>query len=190
MNTVLLSWDDATKLLEWALENKSLVHQFPEPLKNVCITIEKWEAKIERYGNKVKIHHRMDGIKKGDQEFKLGKPVRWTSDKTELMGPDRQTMIATYAAVMAYMVYAPKKVVKKPHKTVENTPETSRKATKGYTYILHSIGNPTPQGSHHKSPQGIFTVRGHYRHYKNGKVLWIAEYKKGTGKELGRTYKL
>ena len=190
MNTILLTWDDATKLLEWALENKSLVYQFPEPLKNVCITIEKWEAKIERYGNKVKIRHRMDGQRKGDQEFKLSHPVRWTSDKTELIGPDKRTMITVYAAIMAYMVYAPKKVTKKPRKTAGNAPESSRKDTKAYTYILHSISTKTPQGGHHRSPEGIFTVRGHYRKYKSGKTIWIAEYKKGTGKELERTYKL
>lgn len=34
---------------------------------------------------------------------------------------------------------------------------------------------------HHRSPDGIFSVRGHFRKYKNGKVVWIDEYWKGTG---------
>ena len=42
----------------------------------------------------------------------------------------------------------------------------------------------------HRSPRGSY-VRGHYRHYKSGKVVWIEEYQKGTGKaEKGKTYKL
>ena len=35
----------------------------------------------------------------------------------------------------------------------------------------------------HKSPEGEFGVRGHYRRYKSGKVVWIDAYKKGTKKQ-------
>ncbi len=37
--------------------------------------------------------------------------------------------------------------------------------------------------SGHKSPEGIFSVRGHFRKYRTGKVIWIDEYMKGIGKE-------
>lgn len=33
--------------------------------------------------------------------------------------------------------------------------------------------------SAHKSPKGVFNVRGHFRRYKDGKVIWIDEYMKG-----------
>lgn len=39
-----------------------------------------------------------------------------------------------------------------------------------------------PVGSH-RSPEGVFGVRGHFRRYKNGKVIWVDEYLKGTEKE-------
>ena len=42
----------------------------------------------------------------------------------------------------------------------------------------------------HASPGGIFSVRGHFRHYKNGKVIWISEYRKGEGKKKKKTYKM
>lgn len=35
----------------------------------------------------------------------------------------------------------------------------------------------------HKSPEGIFSVRGHFRRYQSGKVIWIDEYLKGIEKE-------
>lgn len=35
----------------------------------------------------------------------------------------------------------------------------------------------------HKSPEGIFSVRGHFRKYKDGKIVWIDEYLKGLNKE-------
>ena len=40
------------------------------------------------------------------------------------------------------------------------------------------------------SPACSFTVRGHFRHYKSGKTVWIAEYRKGTGRSRGKTYKI
>lgn len=35
----------------------------------------------------------------------------------------------------------------------------------------------------HKSPEGVFSVRGHFRRYQSGKVIWIDEYLKGVEKE-------
>ena len=37
--------------------------------------------------------------------------------------------------------------------------------------------------SYHRSPEGVFEVRGHFRHYKeSGKVIWIDSYLKGVDK--------
>ena len=36
---------------------------------------------------------------------------------------------------------------------------------------------------HHRSPDGVFEVRGHFRVYKSGKVVWIDSYLKGVNKE-------
>lgn len=35
----------------------------------------------------------------------------------------------------------------------------------------------------HRSPEGVFSVRGHFRKYKSGKAIWIDEYLKGTDKD-------
>lgn len=35
----------------------------------------------------------------------------------------------------------------------------------------------------HRSPDGVFEVRGHFRVYKSGKVVWIDSYLKGVNKE-------
>lgn len=44
----------------------------------------------------------------------------------------------------------------------------------------------------HKKPTESFSVRGHFRHYKNGKVVWINAYIKNKDKRLhkDKTYKL
>lgn len=41
---------------------------------------------------------------------------------------------------------------------------------------------PVSQHSIHKAPEGIFSVRGHFRKYKSGKIVWINEFIKGLNK--------
>jgi hypothetical protein len=62
----------------------------------------------------------------------------------------------------------------------------------GLTYILKSgsRGVQLVRRGAHASPGGVFSVRGHYRQYKDGRRVWIKPYKKGNGKEKNKTYKL
>lgn len=192
MNKVILSWDDISKVIgKWAVENKKLVYSYPMPLKNFQIIVNNfWEAEIERHGNKVKIHHTIDGVKRGYQIFKLGKHQEIEKDKSTLQGIDKFSMLTTYISLMAYMTYARDTKERIVRKTTVHRIGSPRRAGEGHTYILHRAGTTAPQGGHHRSPQGIFTVRGHYRRYRTGKTVWIKEYRKGTGKELERNYKL
>ena len=43
---------------------------------------------------------------------------------------------------------------------------------------------------HHRKPDHEFGVRGHYRHYKSGKVVWIEPHKRcvGKGREKNRDF--
>ena len=43
---------------------------------------------------------------------------------------------------------------------------------------------------HHAKPQHEFSVKGHYRHYKSGKRVWINQHTrcKGRGDAIGNTY--
>ena len=80
--------------------------------------------------------------------------------------------------------------------TTSKAPAERKSSTKprtaSTTYIIHSAGKQltvVPRGRH-ASPACSFTVRGHFRHYKSGKTVWIAEYRKGTGRSRGKTYKI
>ena len=56
--------------------------------------------------------------------------------------------------------------------------------TKVITFRKH---NETVYAIHttaHRSPEGVFSVRGHFRHYKSGKIIWIDEYLKGVDKDV------
>ena len=41
----------------------------------------------------------------------------------------------------------------------------------------------------HRKLTESWTVRGHYRHYASGKVVYVKPYTKGTGKKTAKTYK-
>lgn len=71
-----------------------------------------------------------------------------------------------------------------------STPQHHRKSKKSqrkvrYVRTLYledeGLQSLIPRG-HHASPSGTFGVRGHWRHYKNGKNVWIGPYTKGLGK--------
>ena len=75
----------------------------------------------------------------------------------------------------------PKRKHKRSHKTESNIT---------YLFNRHYITNPITTHRKHKPCEYAFKVRGHYRHLKNGKKIWVREYTKGKGKAKERTYKL
>lgn len=122
----------------------------------------------------------------------------WEETKSRIQASrdEKQSALTVYCSLMALMAYGKVEAggTSEPrertiHKSNKELPRKKRPLT---TYILRTINGTllaAPRGSH-ASPSGIFTVRGHYRHYKSGKVVWIAEYKKGTGKKKPKTYKI
>lgn len=133
---------------------------------------------------------------------KLGKKI--LKDIGALKSEDKFTMLKLYLCLMAIMAYGEYlqenknipveqivAVAKEKQKTKE-TKRKNRKKTNGFVYILKQTKKGAivvPKGSH-ASPQGSFTVRGHFRHYKSGKVVWVDEFMKGTGKVKDKNYKL
>ena len=135
----------------------------------------------------------------GNCRFVRREDGMWASTRNRMQvgRDDLQAVLTVYCSIMALMAYGRREV--EPQDTIpEHGPKSSpskrptKRKSKRTTYILRSISgalSAVPRGSH-ASPSGIFTVRGHYRHYKSGKVVWVAEYKKGTGKQKGKTYKI
>lgn len=87
----------------------------------------------------------------------------------------------------------------------EESPKPKRKSGKKHKQrtkdAIHSlcpttyiIGTAVVKGlpKHHRKPDHEFSVRGHYRHYKSGKVVWIPEHQRcvGKGKERDKIYKV
>lgn len=200
MDRIVVTSDDIKLLLEWRDQHPDEVRRHPAPLKAVEIIIQTtgWHIKGIRDGLNLRLHLNHNGRSLGYCEFRRRMDGMWESTKNRMQvgRDDLQSALTVYCTLMALMAYGKSE----PAEEIEPRMGTAHKPHKGSTrkqrgrttYILRTINGTllaAPRGFH-ASPSGTFTVRGHYRHYKSGKVVWIAEYKKGTGKKKSKTYKI
>ncbi len=203
MDRVELTIEDVNRLIEWRDAHPTEVRSHPAPLKAVEIRIKEngWRIKGIREGNSLRLHLSKENQQFGNCTFIRRTGGMWTSTKNRMRvsEDDLRSVLTVYCSLMALMVYGQaevpaEQIPEKMRESARKKPINGRKQKKPprTTYILKS-GNgalmAVPRGSH-ASPGGIFSVRGHFRHYKNGKVVWISEYRKGEGKKKKKTYKM
>lgn len=202
MDKVMMNEEDLDLLLHWRDENKDLVRQLPCPLKavEIVLTHNGFRIKGIRTGNRLKLHLNMNARPMGSTEFQMTDDRMWASvpgkNRMQVDKENLQAVLTVYCSLMALMTYASSvRTTNETTRIVSAHKPTKRKSSRKQnhiTYILRKENGALlalPRGSH-SSPSGIFTVRGHFRHYKSGKVVWIAEYQKGTGKKHKKTYKI
>lgn len=201
MDKVELSVKDIEALLNWRDQHQDEVRSHPAPLKAVEIVMPHNGYRIKgiRDGDQLRLHLSQFDEQLGNCRFVRREDGMWASTRNRMQvgRDDLQAVLTVYCSIIALMAYGRREV--EPQDTIpEHGPKSSpskrptKRKSKRTTYILRSISgalSAVPRGSH-ASPSGIFTVRGHYRHYKSGKVVWVAEYKKGTDKQKGKTYKI
>lgn len=203
----MLNQDDLKTLLDWRDSHKDLVRSFPNPLRSVEIDFLHNNYRIIgiRKGYTLKLQlfagHQSYGWAMFEYSKVLGALVG-TKSNLKITKDSFQSVITVYCSLMALMVYGnestsmhseleSEEIKGAVHKTAPR-PSNTRKSNSTTTYIIRNANGRIqviPRGSHAK-PSGQFTVRGHYRHYKSGKVIWIAEYRKGTGSNKPKTYKI
>lgn len=193
---------DIEALLKWRDQHPQEVKSHPAPLKAVEIVMPHNGYRIKgiREGDQLRLHLSQNGTQLGNCRFVRRPDGMWASTRNRMQvgRDDLQAVLTVYCSVMALMAYGLREVEPQDATPHEPGPKPSpskrptKRKSKRTTYILRSINgalSAVPRGSH-ASPRGIFIVRGHYRHYKSGKVVWVSEYQKGTGKRKGKTYKL
>lgn len=204
MDKLILTREDVVALLEWRDEHKAEVRSHPASLRALEIIAPEvgWAVKGIRDGDELRLHANQDGRSLGCCEFVRMPNGFWASTKNRMQVSQEhlQSLLSIYCVVMAVMAYGWQKADEdepdekprcrhsgKAKKPVKPKPE------KSITYILrraNGVITAAPRGRH-ASPRGEFSVRGHYRHYASGKVVWIAEYRKGTGKKKkSKIYKM
>lgn len=203
MDKVEINQDDVTMLLDWRDAHKDLVRSLPAPLKAVelVMTHNAYRIKGIRKDDSLTLYLRNGNQSLGHVEMWIdpNKTLRLVKGKMLCDRDGFNSVLTVYCTLMALMVYGGVEQPPEEQPEVRHTaPHKPRKGPrKGkphqVTYILQKRNGQliaAPRGSH-ASPHGEFTVRGHYRHYKSGKVVWIAEYRKGVGKKAkSRTYKM
>lgn len=149
-----------------------------------------------RTGNRLKLYLNMNARPMGSTEFQMTENRMWVSvpgeNQMQVDQENLQAVLTIYCSLMALMTYAsPVRTSSETMEIVSAHKPTKRKPShkqNQITYIHRKVNGTlltVPRGSH-ASPSGIFT----YRHYKSGKVVWVAEYKKGCGKKKSKTYRI
>lgn len=202
MDKIILSNKDVETLLNWRDNNKELVRQNAAPFKSIILFFPDTKINIKTINNggEITFYININGTRAGKitaarMPFGFLKCIKNT---TNLAPDDIQSIITVFSSLMALIVYyepepaAPvENVIKQPGKKATNKTK-KQKNKNNITYVLKSNKNGLhvlPYGKH-ASPAGVFGVRGHFRQYKNGRRVWINPYKKGTGKQKNKTYKL
>lgn len=203
MDKVELTNADIIALLEWRDQHPAEVRAHPQVLGAVEIVCKEsgYTVKGIRRENLLSLYLGRGGRSQGHVEFTRRFDWMWVLTKNQLRGADKgdkdmiQSILTLYCSLMALMAAGP--VIDSTREPTESTSDKKptkapKKPTTRTTYIIRKVRGTilaAPRGFH-ASPRGIFTVRGHYRHYKSGKVVWVSEYKKGTGKKKKKTYKM
>lgn len=119
----------------------------------------------------------------------------------QLSHEDTQTAITIWATVMAYIVNFEPEIVEKEQGETKNK-ESKRRSTsprkqkrpENRILYLNQIkyiteGKNATQRKY-TPPSCAFSVRGHYRHMKSRKVVYVHPYEKNTGKEKDKRNKI
>ena len=201
MDKVIFKTKDVDALLEWRDSHADLVRTLPMPLKALEFIFPEsgWSFKSVREKEFITFHPALHGKPVGKMKLRVcpGGKLAMVKRDNILKGEDVETIITVYCSTMALMVYgngsrvidAP--VGAEPSRRPTEARQSVSASKKGkdarnsVTYVLRATRSgiaAIPQGSH-ASPSREFSVRGHFRHYKSGKVVWVDEYRKGNSQK-------
>lgn len=210
MDKVIFKIKDVDALLAWRDNHPDLVRSLPMPLKALEFIFPEsgWSFKAIREKEFITFHPALHGKPVGKMKLRVcpGGKLAMVKRDNILKGEDVETIITVYCSTMALMVYGngSRVVETTPSLVVSQKPTEARESVSGnkkgkdtrngVTYILRTTRDGVaaiPQGGH-ASPSREFSVRGHFRHYKSGKVVWVDEYRKGTDqkKKKSKRYQL
>lgn len=195
MDKIVMTAKDVSEIHKWANANEVNI-DINIPFNKVELILDKgYSLKCYNKGTYVNIFILVDNINKGYFRFDRNtlKVI-----KNKIIGKEKlkeehfKAWIAQYLYTMAYIAeYKPvlePKEVRKPIKKHRRSHKTESNIT--YLFNRHYITNPSITYKKHKPCEYAFKVRGHYRHLKNGKKIWVREYTKGKGKVKGKEYRL
>lgn len=210
MDKCILKNEDVMELFAWRDRNKALARRCPAPMKNIEIVLQDIDARLKciREGNALKMHYVFHGEAYNYSFIVL--PDGFQVEKQPVKGYGSQRgliadICGLYSSLMALMTYGDDveysakeldvidNVVSEKKKLSADKKKKKKAKQNNVIYLFNKEPSGRLKVSHkgkHRSPAGQFNVRGHFRHYQDGKVIWISEFTKGVGKKKNKTYKL
>ena len=193
MDKIFLTKADVNKLQQWMNDNGNIVNGDICPLKDVELEFGDgagMKLKCYRKDTYTNMYISVDGIAKGRLRVSNDGTVIQNKLVYELSDIQLEAIYGVYFGLMNYIAkYKPEKVLKaKESKSVSKHKNSKKKITN--TTYLFSSSFSTPRGGHHASPSYSFSVRGHYRHLKDGRTIWVKEHIKGTGTRKEHSYRI
>lgn len=209
MDKIYISQDGENKLFRWRDEHKNLVRNYKSSAKKVkyilfyemsnpiiITVIDSGEARVDftitRQGK------RLDSFRY--DRYRMTVDETWYTLKEpkvvkEAKSAGRQEAISIHASTQALLNHRQKIEIDKKQefretvtRIVERIEDKERKQKKDNIIKISDIIYTPVEAStggfrKYAKPTREISVRGHYRHYRSGKTIWIDEYKKNTGKD-------
>ena len=209
MDKIYISQDGENKLFRWRDEHKNLVRNYKASTKKVkyilfyemsnpiiITVIDSGEAMVDftitRQGK------RLDSF--CYDRYRMTVNEKWYALKEpksikEVKSAGRQEAISIHASTQALLNHRqrievnqgqePGEDVKSIVEKVKSKERIQKKdnVIKISDIIYTPVEAPTRGFRNYTKPTREISVRGHYRHYRSGKTIWIEEYKKNAGKD-------
>lgn len=208
MDRILLTTQDVTELMLWRDENKEKVRNLPNPIPycEILLTDIGIKLKCIRKQAELTIYLYENNVSFGYMRFNVSDTnqlvLQPKNDRLKRVESDKQSAITIYCSIMALISYGHTEIKEyqetgifvKPKPSPIDTNHQKKKNSKTKKESIIFIIKKDKQGKIHavndskRSPKGEFSVRGHFRKYKNGKSVWIDAYTKGNGKKVQKTY--
>lgn len=189
--------NDAYELLEqWRLSNIDLIRQ---SIKEEVWYFEKFEVQYQIKGFSAKayceVHHRFFEIKLYSD---IGRIVTAKIEPSDVPGEDIRmrinqrddhissekeadhivrNMVLNSLTINALLIFGN---LVEPSERQISTRSVSYEKDRTFVFKPYKDTCYAISAGSHRSPDGVFPVRGHFRRYKDGKVVWIEGYFKGV----------
>lgn len=192
MNTTYIEESSYSYLREWADKDR-LKCSLAEPFFRKCEIRKKDNPEcvlyVESKGLKRKFSLKFnkklfakgeffptpEGVNDFQMHYKLAEEAEMSQEQLNLM----MILITSYVHTNAFLWYGN---FLDRDKREFSAVGTNRNGNK--TIVFRPFQNQLYAASvgHHRSPEGVFQVRGHFRRYQTGKVIWIDGFMKGVDK--------
>ena len=206
MVKIPLTIEQINALLKWRDEHKEIVRACVVPFPS-CEIVGENGVKIRTQQNKdfpsvysFTVSNTILHEVKGRFDY-MTMTQRVVHGAPQLSGDDTQTAINMWAILMAYVVNFEPDIVEKDQDEVDTNAKEPRSASPRkqkrpensvlYLNPVKFIGESKNAAQRKYTPPSCaFSVRGHYRHMKSGKVVYVHPYEKNTGKDKDKRNKI